>query len=162
MIYRRRFEWIEYPAEDPGNLLYVWNAEHAGFRARVLVNPTGAELREETKLFVDSNNSDIDAHDAYWQAVAYRVSEWNLAFEDQDGAVTDVPAPAQRWESFLDIEIDLAMWLRTAIHWAHRGKVWEALQRPILPDAVGTTDTTPKAETAPSNLQTPSTSDSTD
>lgn len=162
MIYRRRYEWIEYPAEDPGNNLYEWNGEHTGFRARVLVNPNGAELREETKLFALSNNSDLVAQDAYWQAVAYRVPEWNIAVEDEDGTVQDIPAPGADWQSFLAIELDLAIWIRIAIHWAHRGKVLEALQRPILPDDAGTTDLTPSTSDVPQNSQTPPDSNSTD
>lgn len=156
MIYRRRFEWIEYPDADPGNDLYDWNPDHAGFRARVLVNPNGAELREETKLFIASNSAVAEEQDLYWQGVAYRIPEWNLAIERDDGEIADVPPPADDWQSFLLIELDLAIWLRTAMHWAHRKKVLTALQKPISPDDAGTSDTTQSTESAPSNSSTPS------
>ena len=144
MIYERRFAWVEYPATDPGSIVAEWSDQHVGFRARVLVNPSGAEVRHETSLYAASNGTDLDAQDAYWQGVAWRVPDWNLAVRQDDGSILDVPAPAARWESFLDLDFGLAMWLRDCIHWAHRGKALTALQ-----GNAGTTDSTPSTPPSP-------------
>lgn len=136
MIIQRFYEWIEYPVEDPGDIL-EWNPAHAGIKARVLVNPTMAEVRHESQLYQESNGTDADAQDRYWQAIAERIPEWNLQSVDAKGKPVDVPAPADGWEILMSLPFDVAMWLRQSVHWAHRGKVLALLQ-----GQHGTTDTT--------------------
>lgn len=137
MIIQRFYEWIEYPVEDPGDIL-EWNESHAGIKARVLVNPTMAEVRHESALYADSNGTDAAAQDAYWQGIAERIPEWNIQSADAKGKPVDVPAPADDWEVLLQLPFDVAMWLRQSVHWAHRGKVLTLLQ-----GRATTTDTTP-------------------
>lgn len=137
MLIERYYEWIEYPTEDPGDIL-EWDAVHAGIRVKILVNPTLAEVRRETKLFADSDGTDLDSHDAYWQYVAQRIPEWNLEVADGKGKTQPLPAPAENWEILLDLPFSVAMWLRQSLHWAHRGKVLTLLQ-----GRASTTDSTP-------------------
>jgi hypothetical protein len=137
LIIQRFYEEIAYPTEDPGDIL-EWNTSHAGITARILVNPTMAEVRYEAKLYEDSNGTDLDAQDAYWKGIADRITEWNLQAVDAKGKPIDIPPPSEDWTVLLALPFDVAMWLRQSVHWAHRGKVLTLLQ-----GRAGTTDTTP-------------------
>ena len=137
MLLARRYDWIEYPTEDPGDIL-EWDESHAGIKVRILVNPTMAEVRQETHLYLESNGTDQDAQDAYWQYIADRIPEWNIQAEGAKGKPVDVPPPSEDWTSLMALPFDVAMWLRQSIHWAHRGKVLTLLQ-----GRASTTDTTP-------------------
>lgn len=133
MIFERRHEWVEYPAENPGDWM-DWKAEHAGFKMRILTNPSGSEVRNETAMYRNSAGADLDAQDAYWQHISPRIIEWNLQTADE----VDIPAPVDGWGILLDLPFDVQMWIREAVHWAHRPKVLTMLQ-----GLLGTTDTTP-------------------
>lgn len=137
MILTKRYEWIEYPEQDPGDIL-EWDPSHAGIKVRILINPTMAEVRHETALYADSNGTDVDAQDRYWEAIAERVPEWNLQTADAKGKPVDVPPPSEDWQVLMQLPFDVAMWIRQSVHWAHRGKVLTLLQ-----GRAGTTDTTP-------------------
>lgn len=137
MIIQRFYDWIEYPLEDPGDIL-EWTPAHAGIKACILLNPTMAEVRHESQLYQASNGTDAAAQDLYWQGIADRIPKWNLQSRNEKGKPVDIPAPAEDWEILMSLPFDVAMWLRQAVHWAHRGKVLTLLQ-----GRAGTTDTTP-------------------
>ena len=139
-----RYEWISYPAEDPGDGLFVWEAEHVGTKVRVLVNPTMMQVRNESALFTESLGTDIDKQDAYWQYIAPRIPEWNLQYLNEKGKAVDLAAPTERWESLLDLPFQLAMWIRITAHLAHVPKILARLQN--LP---ATTDSTPSTSPVP-------------
>lgn len=134
MIFEKRHEWVEYPTSDPGDIFPDWVPENAGFKARILANPSGSEVRNETQHYAASNGTDLDAQDAYWQHIAPRIVEWNL--QTPDGK--DIPPPAEDWQILLDLPFDVQMWLRLTVHWTHRKKVLTSLQ-----GRATTTDTTP-------------------
>jgi hypothetical protein len=136
-LFEPRYEWIEYPDGDD------WEQGWHGFKCRIRTNPSGAELRHETHLFMASNGTDIAAQDEYWQYIAPRIIEWNLAVPGDDGAAVDVPPPAEDWESMTLLPLNVAIWIRLCIHVAHTGpKALSRMQGLTLPDAVTTTDTT--------------------
>jgi hypothetical protein len=140
-LFAPRYEWVEYPDGDG------WEPGWFGFKARIRVNPNGAELHHENKLFFASNGTDEQAQREYWQFVAPRVVEWNLATPGEDGEPVDVPPPAERWESLYEIPFSVMIWLRLCIHNAHKGpKALAALQGMTLPAEPTTTDTTPVTE----------------
>lgn len=154
--YVPRYDWFDYPAEDPGDGLFAWLPEHVGARVRLLANPTWAEVRAETKLFMDSLGADIDAQDAYAQHVAPRIVDWNLYVRDEGGDERKLPPPAERWESLFAIEFNLFIWMRTMIHLAHRPKMLTSSRAPA-----GATDSTPSITPAPPSSPAPSPSAST-
>lgn len=136
-LFEPRYEWVEYPDGE------LWEPGWHGFKARIRTNPSGAELRHETHLFQASNGSDPQTHDEYWQYIAPRIIEWNLTIRDADGNEADVPPPVERWESMLDLPLNVAVWLRLCIHTAHLGpKALLRMQGQTLPADAGTTDTT--------------------
>ena len=144
MLYERRHETVTYPDGDG------WVPEFAGFTARILANPNGGELRHETKLYEASNGTDLEAQDAYWQYVAPRVVDWSYQYRDDAGDVVTPPPPAERWESFLDLPLGIAIWLRQCIHLAHVPKALE-----ILEGRVSQIDAGPQALTPPTPLSPP-------
>ena len=139
-----RYEWIDYPDADPGDGLFAWEEEHVGVKVRVLVNPTMMQVRNESEHFVASLGTDIEKQDAYWQYIAPRIPEWNLSYRDAKGKEVNLPAPAERWESLLDLPFNLAMWIRMAVHLAHLPKIRARLQN--LP---ATSDSTPATSPVP-------------
>lgn len=162
MIYRKRYEWIEYPTEKG------WNLAYAGFRAKVLVNANGLELHEETKLFMASESARpvdtddptdsaelaaqelYDAQEAYFRYVADRVPEWNYQAETVEGDIKAVPAPGEspdNWKAFYLLEWPLCIWLRSAIHYAHLPKAWAGLGGEVSVNGAGSTDSTPTTPT---------------
>jgi hypothetical protein len=145
-VIESRYEWISYPESDPGDGLFEWEAEHVVVKARVLVNPTMMQVRNESEYFTASLGTDIDKQDAYWQYIAPRIPEWNLQYRDKKGKVVDLPAPATDWQSLLALPFNLAMWLRMSVHLAHRSKILARLQNLAVP-----TDSTPETSPAPQN-----------
>ncbi len=134
MLFEKRYDWVDYPETDPGDVI-EWNAEHVGFRVRVLSNASMSEVRHETSLFTASNGTDIDAQDEYWKYIAPRIPEWNLTVMNAKGKEVDLDPPAVNWEVLLDLPFELAMWLRVTVHWIHRPKIMRLLQ-----EGVTTTD----------------------
>lgn len=141
-----RYEWVDYPESDPGDNLFEWEADHVGVKIRVLVNPTMMQVRNESEHFAASLGTDTDKQDAYWQYIGPRIPEWNLSYRDDTGNEVDLPAPAARWESMLDLPFNLGMWIRMTVHLAHRGKVLRRLQN--KPED---TDSTPSISPVPAS-----------
>ena len=135
-VYERRYEVVTYPSGDG------WQEGWGGFAARILVNPSGSELRTEQRLFAASNGTDVDAQDEYWQYIAPRIPEWNLVVRDADGAEREVPPPAERWESLLDLDFQVMIWLRMCIHVAHLPKAIARLEGKESATDAGSTDST--------------------
>lgn len=147
-MYEPRYDWIDYPDADPGDGLFTWEAEHVGTKVRVLCNPSMLQVRNETKYFADSAGTDLEKQDAYWQYIAPRVPEWNISYRDAKGKEVDLPAPAERWESLLDLPFHLAMWIRISVHLAHIPKVLARLQnKHSTTDSIPTTS--PVLENSP-------------
>ena len=138
-----RYEWVEYPADDPGDGLFEWEEQYVGFKIRVLVNATMMQVRNESEQFTASLGTDIDAQDAYWQYIAPRIVEWKGNFKE-DGKKVNPPPPAQDWQVLLQLPFNLAMWIRITVHLAHRSKILARLQN--LP---ATTDSTPSTSPVP-------------
>jgi hypothetical protein len=158
MQYRRRYEWVKFPEGDD------WNPDYAGFRAKVLVNPSGSELHEETRLFHASDGVKQDegltaeqltaatraAQDEYFQYVADRVPEWEYEAETVNGEILPVPAPGEHegnWQAFYLLEWPLCIWLRNMIHYAHLPKVRAMLAGEVSVNGAGSTDSTPTTPT---------------
>jgi hypothetical protein len=147
-IYEQRYEWRAYPEAEPADLLFDWAGEHVGLEIRVLANPSGMQVRNETALYLESANADIEKQDAYWQHIAPRIVDWNLYIRNEVGEEVKMPPPAERWESLLDLPISVQMWIRLTVHMIHRPKVLTTLLNPH-----GATDsipsTTPVPESSP-------------
>lgn len=157
-VFEKRYELITYP-EGSG-----WAEGWGGFAARILVNPSGAELRHETKLFVEYQKGGAADEDAYWQYVAPRIPEWNLVIRDADGNEQEIPPPAAEYESVYQLEPSVIAWLALTIHAAHKGpKVLAAMQgiRTVSPTEPTTTDTTPPTNLSLLNSPPPAASSST-
>lgn len=144
MQFERRWEWIDYPAEDPGEFI-EWAETYAGFKMRILVNPSGSEVRNETALHVESASADLEKQDAYWQYIATRIVEWNLQVQDGKKLI-DIPAPADDWTVLLDLPFEVQMWVRETVHWAHRPKA-----RMLLQGKLTTTASTPPTALRPAS-----------
>ena len=150
--YERRYEVVTYPDGEG------WSPGWGGFQARILVNPSGAEVRHESQLFIASKGTDIDAQDDYWKYVARRIPEWNLVIEDETGEKVKVPPPAEDWESLLQLQFEVMIWLRMCIHTAHLPDALGKLQgRTALrsPSGASTTDSTPPIPLRPESSSTP-------
>jgi hypothetical protein len=140
MLYEPFYDWIEYPTTETG--LSEWNPAHVGFRARILVNPSGSQVRAETQRYIASNGIDLQAQEEYLKYIAPRIVEWNLQVRDEAGTPVDIPPPVDNWEMLGELPFDLQMWLRSTVHWAHQKKVLMALTGTLSPEPVTTTDST--------------------
>lgn len=127
-MYEQRYEWVDYPDADPGDNVFTWEEEHIGTKVRILRNPSMLQVRNEGKHFAESMGADVEKQDAYWQYIAPRIPEWNIAYRDESGSETNLSAPAQNWESLLELPFHLAMWIRMTVHLAHYPKVLMRLQ----------------------------------
>jgi hypothetical protein len=144
MQYRKRYEWVEYPTGED------WEPAYAGFRVKVMVNPNGSELHEETRLFLASEGANREAQDEYFQYVAERVPEWEYEAETVNGEMQAVPAPGEsagNWQAFYLLEWPLCIWLRNMIHFAHFPKVRAILEGAVSESDAGNTDSTPTTPT---------------
>jgi len=156
LLFEPRWELFRYPEEDTG--ADAWEPEHAGFQARVRVNPSGAELRHEQKLLAVIATDD-GGEEAYLRYVAPRVAEWNLSVRDDEGNVRDVPAPGSEggaWEAFYELPSDLMTWVVSSIHLAHVKAVRVRLTGETSPAAAGGMDM--PTQTPDSSTATPPTS----
>ncbi len=149
----RIYEWREYPTEPAEGAIFVPNPHYAGFRVKLLVNPTKGEVRQEQQTFQSLGEGAATEEDWY-RVVAPRVVAWSLMGEDIDGNETPVPAPGEHpdnWVAFDMLSPDVVTWLVTEIKTAHVPKRLPSLptmtetEKPTpLPDSVGNTDgTTP-------------------
>lgn len=166
-VFRKIWEWTSYPDEQP--ILSIkrtdpetdeeltedipapwWREEYVGFRARLMVNPSGAELRHEQALHTQLTRLLLEEAD-YLESIAYRVIEWDVVVVDQDENRHPIPSPGEDgWERFLDLPPLLMSWLCMEIRHAHLPKA----RRPLASRA-GPTDSTipstppPTSETEP-------------
>lgn len=157
VVYERRYETVTYPSDEG------WAEGWGGFQAQIMVNPSGSELRKETELYLASNGTDLEAQDAYWQYVAPRVIAWNVKVQDDAGNTVALPPPAERWESFLDIDFSVMIWLRMCIHTAHLPDRLGKFQgkKPTTATDAGNTDSTPPTPIPLPNSSAPAASSST-
>jgi hypothetical protein len=155
-VFEKRYETVTYPDAEG------WAEGWGGFAARVLVNPSGAELRHETKLFVEYRNGGAEAEDAYWQYVAPRIPEWNLELRQEDGGTLAIAPPAEKWESIYEVEPSVIAWLALVIHTAHLPNARARMQgiTEASPNDAGISDTTPPTNPSRLNSSTPSASTS--
>ncbi len=146
LVYQRSYEWRAYPEEapivqyredpsDPESAIVDeparwWSPRSVGFRAKLLVNPTGGECRVELQKYVGSNFPGKDGQftvtdQEYLEGIADRVVAWEFTVIDDDGTQHDIPAPGAPdggWERFYDLPNDCLVWLREEIRGAHLPK----------------------------------------
>jgi hypothetical protein len=167
LVYRREYEWRAYPDEappqeyrddpsDPESPVLErpapwWTPRSIGFRARILVNPLGGEVRHEMQTFLASLNGAGTEQD-YLAAIADRVVAWEYVIVEEDGARTEVPPPAEGgWERFLDLPNDALIWLKEEIRAAHLPKATTRAGKPAGARASASpTPTDPDAAPPPS------------
>lgn len=131
---RKRFEWIAW--EKPEG----WadgDPDYSGFRARILANPTAGDVNHESELFgqIARNMRDQSLVDAYAEALAERVPEWEYAEEDENGDVVPVPAPGEgagNWQAFYLLDPGLFWWLIGQIRGAHLPKATTRASQNVL------------------------------
>lgn len=87
-----RYEWRDFPTEPIGE--WAPHPDYAGVRVKLLVNPTGAEHRDEVKARAGSN-------DEYLEHIAPRIVAWNLT----NGGEPVIP-PAQDASVLMQIPED--------------------------------------------------------
>lgn len=138
LVYQRMYEWISYPSEapmqkyrddpnDPEEEVKErpatwWSPRSIGFRARILVNPLGGELRVRDRKFAYWLRGDGKEQD-YLEAIAGAVSEWEYVVIEPDGTRTAIETPAVGgWERFLDLPPEVYTWLTTELQTAHLPK----------------------------------------
>jgi hypothetical protein len=163
LVYQRMYEWISYPDEapledyrdDPNNTeepikqrpAAWWSPRSIGFRARILVNPLGGEVRIVDRKFIrwlipSSIEERGSLEEEYLTALAPRVIAWEYVIVDEDGARNEIEPPAVGgWERFLDLPTEAYAWLTNEIREAHRPKVTTPVGKPA---------TTPDLPTEPS------------
>lgn len=87
--------------------------EYEGFAVKLVTSPTYGTLYAERKALEENE-------EAYFQAIAPRVLEWNAQAEGPDGAIVPIPSPAEGgWEAFYTIEQPLLTWLLVKVRLAH-------------------------------------------
>jgi len=136
--YFKRYEWIAYPSDQPDMLIPDpesedgkgtklipapwWRAEFVGFRARILVNPNGAQLRYEQEMYKQHARHTIKESE-YLAAVADRVAEWDIVLVDEAGERAPLASPKEMgWEAFLELPPLLLTWLMIEVRTAHLPK----------------------------------------
>jgi len=151
VTYPRTYEVVTYPEGIEGT--EGW----AGFRARILANPNGAERRQAARLFREyTRQSTAENEDAFWQAVAPRVIEWNYEARQEDGTTVTYPAPAEQWDVIYELEPVVMLWLALQIQIVFLPKATARTAGQDSAPAAGTTDTTPPIPIHPSSSSTPS------
>lgn len=151
--YPRHYEVVTYPDGIEGT--EGW----AGFRARILANPSGAERRHAARLFREYNRqASAENEDAFWQAVAPRIVEWNFEVRQEDGSTVTYPPPAAQWDTVYELEPVVMIWLALQIQLVFLPKASARTEGQGSPPDVGTTDTTPPIPLHQPNSSTPSSS----
>lgn len=176
LIYQRIYEWVEYPSaapmeaykDDPNDPeepekerpARWWTPRSVGFRAKVLVNPLGGEVRIAGRLLAAWLTGAAE-ESAYLAALADRVVAWEYVIVREDGTRDAVEPPATGgWERFYDLPNDALIWLTREIRDAHLPKATTSGGRSRGP--TGTTTPTPTSpEADPDGSGTPSDSGST-
>lgn len=138
-IFEPRYETVTYPEGEDG--APGW----AGFQARILCNPTGAERRAGQRAFAAyrEKNASADTEDAFWQTMAPRIVEWNYERRQPDGTTKTLPPPCENWENIYELEPAVWVWLALQILTAHVPKVQALMEGPDSPSDVGIMDSTP-------------------
>ena len=138
LVYQRVYEWVEYPREappekyrdDPGNPeeqikerpASWWTPRSIGFRAKILVNPLGGELRIQDRKFAAWLTRQGEEKD-FLEAIADRVIAWDYVIIDEHGERHEIEPPSVGgWERFLDLPSEVYTWLTMEIRDAHRPK----------------------------------------
>jgi len=155
--YPRRYEVVTYPEGQIG--MEGW----AGFQAKIMVNPNGAERRTAGiyfRAYLTAGKEQDEAADTtpqqreddYWRFVAPWIVEWNFGAEHPDGTTTMYPPPSEQWDVVYELEPSVMLWLALQIQVAYLPKA--TAPTPLATDA-GTTDTTPPTEIPRQNSSTP-------
>lgn len=140
LAYQRVYEWRSYPAEapivqyredasDPESPIVEeparwWQARSVGFRAKLLVNPLGGELRRQVRAHIAYLRGE-SGEDDYLKSLADRVVAWDYAIVDDAGERHPVAPPCDGedgWERFYDLPFDVMNWLTDEIENAHLPK----------------------------------------
>lgn len=138
LIYQRIYEWISYPEsapmqeyrDDPNDSEEPikerpapwWTPRSVGFRAKILVNPLGGEVRIASRTWAAyvTGTGDEQTH---LTSIADRVIAWEYVIVDEDGSRRQVEPPAVGgWERFYDLPSDVLIWLRDEVLSAHLPK----------------------------------------
>jgi hypothetical protein len=164
LVYERVYEWREYPADapmvqyrevanDPESAIVEeparwWTARSVGFRAKLLVNPLGGEVRRTLKAHLAALTGSGDETD-HLKALADRVIAWDYVIIGEDGQRADVAPPAEDkehgWQQFYELPNDVLIWLKDEIESAHLPKA--PTSRSSKP--AGTTDSPTPTESDP-------------
>ena len=162
LAYQRIFEWVSYPSEapmqtyrdDPNDTEETpkerpapwWSPRSIGFRAKILVNPLGGELRVRDRKFAYWLRGEGTEKD-YLEALASAVVEWDYVIVDEQGERTAIDAPAVGgWERFLDLPPEAHTWLVNELQSAHLPKAPKS-PKPILKPVTTTDSLTPEMPT---------------
>jgi hypothetical protein len=100
LVYERVYEWRSYPQdppmqkrrEDPNDpespeieeAARWWTPRSIGFRAKILVNPLGGEVRRAVRAHIAWLTSTGDEAD-HLRVIADRVIAWDYVIVDEDG-----------------------------------------------------------------------------
>jgi hypothetical protein len=163
LVYARVYEWRSYPdeapmvqyrevANDPESEIVEeparwWTPRSIGFRAKILVNPLGGEVRRALKAHLNTLTGNGDETD-HLKALADRVIAWDYVIVNDAGERDEVAPPAsdpeQGWQQFYELPNDVLIWLKDEIESAHLPKA------PTRPNKRGITDTPLEAPVAAS------------
>jgi hypothetical protein len=155
LVYQRAYEWREYPEtapkqqyredpKDPESELLErdapwWTPLAIGFRARILVNPLGGEVRHEAQAFIGALTKTGSEAD-HLKTIADRVVAWDYVQISETGERIPIPPPGDPehggWERFLDMPNDAMVWLVEEIRSAHLPKA------PTTSKPAGSTEST--------------------
>ena len=153
-----KYEWLEFDREEANEGLFT------PLRARVRVNPTYAEVQEETALFRALGEAELAAREHAGEAkyaqreaaaranyltyLAPWVAEWNVQAERQDtGELAGVPAPADVGPGAFELLPSRTLtWLCLTIRGAYLGgELRSKLSRRPAPTASTSDSATPPA-----------------
>lgn len=140
LVYQRVYEFRAYPDEPPMQKYrdsddpedeekerpaLWWTPRSVGFRAKILVNPLGGEVRYETQAYIAYLRG--GSEEDHLKAIADRVVAWEYILIDDEGNRHEVPPPASDpengWQRFLDLPNDVLIWLKDEVRTAHFPKL---------------------------------------
>ena len=129
--------------------------DYSGFRAKVLRNPVGRDVRSELTARLELLKSPPGiTQEEYFEVIADRVPEWEYELPNSEGDWVAVPAPGEQpgnESAFGLLPIDLRNWLIRRIRTAH---VPKATTQPS--NSAGSTEPTSPTETYPETAPPPS------
>ena len=144
LVYERVYEWRSYPEEAPlitrkqdpddpespevEEPVRWWTPRSIGFRAKILVNPLGGELRRAARAHIRFMTL-AGPEDDHLKIIADRVAEWEYVIVEPDGTHRVVPPPSADlkddkgepigWMQFWELPNDCLIWLKEEIENAH-------------------------------------------